>query len=171
MNMEHTHGVHSAIVHWELNSHAEKVGITCAPLYHKRERLQLHHSTPLKHSAQLTEALVCLNTNTKGWTAEHVLVLMVHVWLGKLHQLRFTTFNQISSSVEVTEAFCICLSTLITILNSRINLWWETGMNINMLKNDSPSKNSTCLSVSIQRCNSCSQYPLSHFPACPQKKV
>lgn len=51
------------------------------------------------------------------------------------------------SSVEVTEIFYTCLSTLITILKSRINLQWETGMNINMLKNDSPSKNSTCPSV------------------------
>lgn len=126
----------------------KKAGITCAPQYHIERDFSSAIQLPLNtlHSS-LRPSSVWTQTLKAEWWKEHVSELMVHRRLRELHRPYFTTSNQMQSSVEATERFYTCLSTLITILKSRINLQWETGMNINMLKNDSPSKNSTCLSV------------------------
>lgn len=66
MNLEHTHGLGCAIVDRKLHSESEKRCHYLRTTVSQARAFQLHHSAPLKHSAQLTEALVCLNTNTKG---------------------------------------------------------------------------------------------------------
>lgn len=87
------------------------------------------------NAARLTEALVCLNTHTKGWTTSRTCGV-----LNGSHKTAVTTFDYIFKSQKT-----------FALINNHLKEWNESGMNINMLKNDFPSKNSTCLSVSGSR--------------------
>lgn len=168
MNFENTHGLQGAVTDWWELYFIQRVQncITGERACSSAIELQLNtlHSS-LRPSSVWTQTLKA------EWSEEHVLKLMVHMWQrGNCTDHILLLFIWMWRRVKGTWALCTCFITLITSWNSGIHLRWQTGMNINMMKNDSFQEQHLSLCVGIQWCASHSQNPLSNFPACQQKR-